>query len=145
MVHRPVNIQGTRNWLQHFRGDIMNQPYLTCSATSRNREDAADPQLQHSQRGRGPRVAARRSDLLVRAGHRHSSGSVSPAVVQAAGDDLRLRIWAASQGHSVAFLSHLAIADMSGAVPLGEARYLEIVTATDLRIYGVHLSAVTAT
>lgn len=29
MVKRPVNIQGTRDWLQHFRGDIMNQPYLT--------------------------------------------------------------------------------------------------------------------
>ena len=29
MVHRPVNIQGTRDWVQHFRGDIMNQPYLT--------------------------------------------------------------------------------------------------------------------
>ena len=29
MVQRPVNIQGTRDWLQHFRGDIMNQPYLT--------------------------------------------------------------------------------------------------------------------
>ena len=29
MVHRPVNIQGTRDWIQHFRGDIMNQPYLT--------------------------------------------------------------------------------------------------------------------
>jgi len=29
LVHRPVNIQGTRDWVQHFRGDIMNQPYLT--------------------------------------------------------------------------------------------------------------------
>ena len=29
MVRRPVNIQGTRDWLQHFRGDIMQQPYLT--------------------------------------------------------------------------------------------------------------------
>jgi len=29
MVSRPVNIQGTRDWIQHFRGDIMNQPYLT--------------------------------------------------------------------------------------------------------------------
>lgn len=29
MVRRPVNIQGTRDWVQHFRGDIMNQPYLT--------------------------------------------------------------------------------------------------------------------
>jgi hypothetical protein len=29
LVGRPVNIQGTRDWLQHFRGDIMKQPYLT--------------------------------------------------------------------------------------------------------------------
>ena len=29
MVHRPVNIQGTRDWVQYFRGDIMKQPYLT--------------------------------------------------------------------------------------------------------------------
>jgi len=33
MVHRPVNIQATRNWVQHFRGDIMNQPYLTLFGT----------------------------------------------------------------------------------------------------------------
>ena len=29
MVGRPVNIQATRDWVQHFRGDIMKQPYLT--------------------------------------------------------------------------------------------------------------------
>jgi len=29
MVHRPVNIQGTRNWMQYVRGDMMGQPYLT--------------------------------------------------------------------------------------------------------------------
>jgi hypothetical protein len=29
MVHRPVNIQGTSDWVQFFRGDIMEQPYLT--------------------------------------------------------------------------------------------------------------------
>jgi hypothetical protein len=28
LVGRPVNIQATRDWVQHFRGDIMNQPYL---------------------------------------------------------------------------------------------------------------------
>jgi hypothetical protein len=28
MVRRPVNIQGTRNWVQSFRGDILGQPYL---------------------------------------------------------------------------------------------------------------------
>jgi hypothetical protein len=29
MVGRPVNIQGTRDWMQYLRGDIMGQPYLT--------------------------------------------------------------------------------------------------------------------
>jgi hypothetical protein len=29
IVHRPVNIQGTCDWVQFFRGDIMEQPYLT--------------------------------------------------------------------------------------------------------------------
>ena len=29
MLHRPVNIQGTRDWVQFFRGEIMGQPYLT--------------------------------------------------------------------------------------------------------------------
>ena len=29
MVHRPVNIQGTRDWVQYFRGEIFDQPYLT--------------------------------------------------------------------------------------------------------------------
>jgi hypothetical protein len=33
MVHRPVNIQGTRDWLQYFRGDVMKQPYLTLFGT----------------------------------------------------------------------------------------------------------------
>ena len=28
MVHRPVNIQGTRDWVQSLRGDLMGQPYL---------------------------------------------------------------------------------------------------------------------
>ena len=29
LVRRPVNIQGTRDFIQYFRGDIMKQPYLT--------------------------------------------------------------------------------------------------------------------
>jgi hypothetical protein len=29
MVNRPVNIQGTRDWMQYLRGDLMRQPYLT--------------------------------------------------------------------------------------------------------------------
>jgi hypothetical protein len=33
MVGRPVNIQGTRDWIQHFRGDVMKQPYLILYGT----------------------------------------------------------------------------------------------------------------
>jgi hypothetical protein len=29
MVQRPVNIQATRDFVMHFRGDILGQPYLT--------------------------------------------------------------------------------------------------------------------
>jgi hypothetical protein len=29
MVHRPVNIQATRDFVMHLRGDILGQPYLT--------------------------------------------------------------------------------------------------------------------
>jgi hypothetical protein len=29
MVQRPVNIQGTRDWVQYLRGDVFGQPYLT--------------------------------------------------------------------------------------------------------------------
>jgi hypothetical protein len=28
MVNRPVNIQGTRDWMQYLRGDVLKQPYL---------------------------------------------------------------------------------------------------------------------
>lgn len=29
MVQRPVNIQGTRDWVQSMRGELLDQPYLT--------------------------------------------------------------------------------------------------------------------
>jgi hypothetical protein len=29
MVGRPVNIQATRDFVMHFRGDLLGQPYLT--------------------------------------------------------------------------------------------------------------------
>ncbi|HYO81836.1 MAG TPA: hypothetical protein VES20_10565 [Bryobacteraceae bacterium] len=33
MVRRPVNIQGSRSWIQHLRGDVMGQPYLLLFGT----------------------------------------------------------------------------------------------------------------
>ena len=35
MVGRPVNIQGTRDWVQYLRGEILEQPYVTlCGSVS---------------------------------------------------------------------------------------------------------------
>ena len=33
MVGRPVNIQGTRDWVQSLRGEWMGQPYLILFGT----------------------------------------------------------------------------------------------------------------
>jgi hypothetical protein len=33
LVQRPVNIQGTRDWVQYLRGDLFGQPYLLLFGT----------------------------------------------------------------------------------------------------------------
>jgi hypothetical protein len=40
MVGRPVNIQGTRNWIMFLREHVMNQPYLTLLEGCDDEEDA---------------------------------------------------------------------------------------------------------
>ena len=53
MVNRPVNIQGTRSWMQYLRGDMMGQPYLTMfGKVTSNRYCAS--QLQYPARRRWP-------------------------------------------------------------------------------------------
>ena len=37
MVGRPVNIQGTRDWVMYFREHVMGQPYLTLVRQGRDR------------------------------------------------------------------------------------------------------------
>ena len=67
----------------------------------------------------------------------------SPSVVEHLARTCGFESWASSQGHSVAFLSRLAIAShVWRRVRWARRAYLEIVTATDFRIYGVHLSAI---
>ena len=66
-----------------------------------------------------------------------------PAIVQQLAASCGFDSWASSAGHSVAFLSRVAIAGhVWRRVRWAKRAYLEIVTAADLRIYGVHLSAV---
>jgi endonuclease/exonuclease/phosphatase family metal-dependent hydrolase len=66
-----------------------------------------------------------------------------PSVVKQLAETCGFDHWASSQGHSVAFMSRLSIAGhVWRRVRWAKRAYLEIVTSTDFRIYGVHLSAV---
>jgi exodeoxyribonuclease-3 len=66
-----------------------------------------------------------------------------PEVVRQLAASCGYEHFAASPGHSVAFMSRVGIAGhVWRRVRWAKRAYLEIVTATDFRIYGVHLSAV---
>ena len=66
-----------------------------------------------------------------------------PAVIEQLAKSCGFDHWASSPGHSVAFMSRVAIAGhVWRRVRWAKRAYLEIVTAADFRIYGVHLSAV---
>jgi exodeoxyribonuclease-3 len=66
-----------------------------------------------------------------------------PEVVERLAAACDLEHYASSPGHSVAFMSRIAIAGhVWRRTRWAKRAYLELVTATDVRIYGVHLSAV---
>jgi len=66
-----------------------------------------------------------------------------PAVVRQIAAACGFEHFGSSTGHSVAFMSRVEIAGhVWRRVRWAKRAYLEIVTATDFRIYGVHLSAV---
>ena len=103
-----------------------------------------NPQLQHSQGRRGARgrtlgrhLQSCEPDIVI------LQEAYRPDVVQQLAAACDFDSWASSQGHSVAFLSRLTIAGhVWRRVRWAKRAYLEIVTADDFRIYGVHLSAV---
>ena len=66
-----------------------------------------------------------------------------PSVVQTLASRCGMTQWAASPGHSLAYISRVAIAShVWRRVRWARRAYLEIVTASGFRLYGVHLSAV---
>jgi endonuclease/exonuclease/phosphatase family metal-dependent hydrolase len=68
---------------------------------------------------------------------------IRPAVVETLASTCAMPHWAASPGHSVAFMSRVDIAGhVWRRVRWARRAYLEITTGEGLRIYGVHLSAV---
>ena len=82
-------------------------------------------------------IASRDPDIVI------LQEAYSPPVVKQLAATCGFEHWASSQGHSVAFMSRLSIAGhVWRRVRWAKRAYLEIVTSTDFRIYGVHLSAV---
>ena len=66
-----------------------------------------------------------------------------PFVVKQLAETCGMEYWAASSGHSVAFLSRVEIAShVWRRVRWAKRAYLEITTRSGLSVYGVHLSAV---
>jgi exodeoxyribonuclease-3 len=70
--------------------------------------------------------------------------ATQPQVIERLAIATGMEIWAAQPGHSVGFMSRMAIARYHWHRPVGTRRsFLEIVPAgTDLHIFGLHLSAV---
>ena len=82
-------------------------------------------------------IASRDSDVVI------LQEAYRPSVVKQLAASCGFEHWASSQGHSVAFMSRLSIAGhVWRRVRWAKRAYLEIVTSTDFRLYGVHLSAV---
>jgi exodeoxyribonuclease III len=82
-------------------------------------------------------ISAQQPDIVV------LQEAYRPEVVQQLAATCGFEHFAASPGHSVAFMSRIGIAGHAWRrIRWGRRAYLEIVTATDFRIYGVHLSAV---
>jgi endonuclease/exonuclease/phosphatase family metal-dependent hydrolase len=67
-----------------------------------------------------------------------------PLVIERLAEATRMSVWASREGHSLGFMSRLAIAHHEWHRPHGARHpFLEIVPAdTDVRIFGLHLSAV---
>jgi len=82
-------------------------------------------------------ISAQDADIVV------LQEAYRPEVVRQLAATCRFEHFASSPGHSVAFMSRVGIAGhVWRRVRWAKRAYLEIVTATDFRIYGVHLSAV---
>ncbi len=85
----------------------------------------------------GEVISAQAADLVV------LQEAYRPEVVQQLANTCGFEHFASSPGHSVAFMSRVEIAGyVWRRVRWAKRAYLEIVTATDFRVYGVHLSAV---
>ena len=82
-------------------------------------------------------ISSRDADIVI------LQEAYQPSVVQQLASTCRYEHWASSRGHSVAFMSRLPVAThVWRRVRWAKRAYLEIVTSSDFRIFGVHLSAV---
>ena len=145
MVNRPVNIQGTRDWMQYFRGDIL-RPALSDALRRHlaDREPAA-AQLQHppwwpeSGKAAGEQsINACEPDVVV------LQEAVHPEAVERLSSLCGMKAWAALRGYSLAvhepsrYCSLRLAPDQSSRAGV---IWKWCSAVRHMRIYGVHLSA----
>jgi exodeoxyribonuclease-3 len=98
--------------------------------------------IRHGGRGREPHlasvIASCSPDLVV------LQEAVEPAVVERLATETSLPHWKATAGHSLAYISRIPVVDGRWHHPWGLRRALLDITLpdVDLRVFGVHLSAV---
>jgi exodeoxyribonuclease-3 len=69
--------------------------------------------------------------------------AIRPPIVEALARACGMKVWGASPGDSLAFLSHFPVGQYSWRrVRWARRAHLEIILESGLRVYGVHLSAV---
>lgn len=70
--------------------------------------------------------------------------ATKPDAVEAIAKQCEMKTWGAMSGHSLAFMSQVALSHHAWhRVPFAKRRYLELAVATSgLRVFGVHLAAI---
>ena len=155
MVGRPVNIQASRDIVIVFRGDLLDQPYLTLlekpdtlTLLDRRGRDVTlrllSYNIRHGGVGRVEAIAAVirgcAPDVVV------LQEATRPDVVRALAGETGLPQHGSHRGQSLGFLSRIGIAKSVWRRPLlSRHAFLDLtLEGHDVHIVGVHLSAVHA-
>ena len=94
MVGRPVNIQGTRDWVMYVREHLMGQPYLTLLRQGRERRELRLLSYNIRYGGVGREDAAGRRGQRLRAGRGGLQEATRPDVVERLAAATGMTIWA---------------------------------------------------
>jgi exodeoxyribonuclease-3 len=155
MVHRPVNIQASREIVIQLRGDLLGQPYLTLFAKPDSLSILAPPDraltlrlltynIRNGGVGRaGPIarvIASSEPDIVL------LQEATRPDVVAEIAGRTGMADWRSYRSQSLAFLSRAHVQFAASHRPrFSRHAFIEVAPAGEqVRLFGVHLSALHA-